>query len=130
MKGKCCECEFCFPDKSGFVCADAYYGENITDSLDQEKDCYSEGFESFVNQCKKEEIAFIPGYKLSQLKFDGRKSIYLIDEEDKQIQIKFSKAKLMFGEMEIVRQVFDDAFKIKGYFKRELFNGSKILIIK
>lgn len=75
-------------------------------------------------------MAFIPGCKLNQLKFNGRKSIYLIDDEDKQIRIKFSKAKSMFSELEIIRQVYEDAFKIKGCFKKELFNGSKMLIIK
>lgn len=43
MKGKCCDCEFCFPDKNGFVCADAHYGENITDSLDQKKTAIQKG---------------------------------------------------------------------------------------
>ena len=44
MAGMCKDCEFFFPrEEFGFLCADAHYGENIADSLEVVKDCYSEG---------------------------------------------------------------------------------------
>jgi hypothetical protein len=71
MSGKCRDCEFCFPhEELGFMCADAHYGENISDSLDKVKVCYSEGLAAFIERRKKEEIPFIPGTKLSQIRID------------------------------------------------------------
>ena len=96
MATKCKDCEFCFPhDEFGFVCADAYYGEDISDSLDKVKDCYSESFGSFMERSEQEEKLFVPGTKLSQIKLDGRKQIELIDQEGKVIRIKASNAKKM-----------------------------------
>ncbi|HVI42539.1 MAG TPA: hypothetical protein VM577_17940 [Anaerovoracaceae bacterium] len=131
MSGICSKCEFCFPKgDEKFICADKYYDKDITKSIDKIKDCYSEGFEAFVENCKKEEVSFIPGFKLSQLKLDGRKLVYLIDESDKQIQIKYTKAREMMGDLEIIKKVFDETYKVKGHFDKSLFKNSNILIIR
>ena len=87
MAGMCKDCEFFFPrEEFGFLCADAHYGENIADSLEVVKDCYSEGFDAFIERSKKEDVSFLPGTKLSQIKIDGRKQIELRDQEGKGIR--------------------------------------------
>ena len=118
MAGKCKDCEFCFPhEEYGFVCADAHYGENIADSLEVVKDCYSEGLDAFIERSKKEEIPFIPGTKLSQIKIDGRKQIELRDQEGKGIRIKASNAKKMMPDIEIERLMFDDTYLVSLNFQ-------------
>jgi len=81
VAGNCKDCVFCFPNEEhGFVCADANYGENISGSLEEIKDCYSEGLDAFIERSPKEEIPLIPGTKLVQLKIDGRKQIGVTDQ--------------------------------------------------
>ncbi|HAW07862.1 MAG TPA: hypothetical protein DCW42_01635 [Bacteroidetes bacterium] len=122
MSGKCADCEFCFPhDEFGFVCADDNYGENISNSLNEIKDCYSEGFDAFVERSERQSISFIPGTRLSQVKIDGRKQISLIDQEEKTIRIKASIAKKMMPDIEVERMLFEDTFVIKGTFNFESF---------
>ena len=131
MATKCKDCEFCFPhDEFGFVCADAYYGEDISDSLDEVKDCYSESFAAFMERCRQEEIPFFPGTKLSQIKLDGRKKIELIDQEGTVISIKASNAKKMMPDIEVERIIFQDTYQVKTIFDSKPFNGRQYLIIK
>jgi hypothetical protein len=131
MSGKCKDCEFCFPhEEYGFVCAGSNYGENISGSLKQIKDCYSEGLDAFIKRTKKEEIPFIPGTKLGQLKIDGRKLIEVTDQEGKMIRIKASNAKKMMGDVEIERIQFGDTYLVRAIFDRELFGEKKYLVIK
>lgn len=49
-EGVCGDCEFCFPHEEGFVCADAFYGRNITGELLEVKKCYSEGIEAYIRR--------------------------------------------------------------------------------
>lgn len=131
MSGKCQDCEFCFPNEEfGFVCAGDNYGEDISKSLDEIKECYSEGLHAFIARCEKEEAVLAPGTTLSQLKLDGRKRIEITDQEGKMINIKASKAKELFPEMEVERALFEDAFVVKAIFNKEPFNGGKYLMIK
>jgi hypothetical protein len=105
MDKKCGDCEFCFPHPEfGFVCADENYGENISDTLNIIKPCYSEGFNAFVERTKQEEIIYNVGTLLTQLKIDGRKQIELIDKEEKIIQIKASKIKELFNEVIVLKK--------------------------
>ena len=73
---------------------------------------------------KKEEIIFMPGTKLVQLKLDGRKKIELTDQEGKSIGIKASKAKEIFGEIEVRKILFDDIYLVDAVFNKELFKNS------
>lgn len=131
MSGKCKDCEFCFPhEKFGFVCADANYGEDISKSLGEIKECYSEGLDAFIERSKKEEVLFIPGITLSQLKLDGRKCIQITDQEGKTISIKASKAKKLFPEIELERALFEEAFVVRAIFNEEPFDGGKYLVVK
>ena len=131
MAGKCKKCEFCFPhEEYGFVCAGANYGANISGSLKEIKECYSEGLDAFIERSKKEEIPFIPGTKLGQIKIDGRKQIEVTDQEGKIIRIKASNAKMMLRDIEIERIQFGDTFVVRAIFDRELFGENKYLIIK
>jgi len=69
MAGKCKDCEFCFPhEEYGFVCADANYGENISNSLEEVKDCYSEGLDAFIERSKKEEYHLYLGRNYHRLR--------------------------------------------------------------
>ena len=131
MMGKCEDCEFCAPDKKyGMVCAGKKYGEDVSQTLKDNKDCYSEGFEAFVRRKKKEEVAYVPGTKLIQLKVDGRKRIELIDKENKIISIKFSLAKEILADLEILRMLDEDMYLINGFFDPEPFEGGKCLVLK
>ena len=131
MAGKCKDCEFCFPhEEYGFVCADVHYGENVSDSLEEVKDCYSEGLDAFIERSKKEEVPFLPGTKLSQIKLDGRKQIELRDKEGKGIRIKASNAKKMMPDIEIERLMLDDTYLVRAVFDPKPFNGGKYLIVK
>lgn len=131
MIGKCKDCEFCFPhEKYEFVCADAHYGENIADSLEVVKDCFSEGLNAFVERSKKEEILFVPGTKLSQIKIDRRKQIKLRDQEDKVIRIKASSAKKIMPDIEIEGVIFGDTYRVRTVFDSKPFNGGKYLVVK
>jgi hypothetical protein len=58
--GKCIGCEFCMPDgKNGMVCAsheniyNNKYGYNVTNSMYDEKICYSEGINDFIERMQK-----------------------------------------------------------------------------
>lgn len=131
MGSKCLDCEFCFPHEDfGYVCSGDNYGEDISKTLEIEKDCYSEGLEAFIKSSKQEEIVFLPEVKIAQLKIDGRKNIELIDKEGKIIEIKFSTAKSIFGDIEILRKQFDDVYLVNAVFNEEPFNGSRFLIIR
>lgn len=131
MTGICRECEFCFPDNNGFVCAshDGIYGEDITDTIEMKKDCYSEGLEAFIKRSQRETLVFIPGTKLSQLKIDGRKQIELMDKNGKIIRIKGAKAKELFGEIEIER-IEIDMYMVRAVFDPSIFNGSNYIVVK
>jgi hypothetical protein len=130
MKNKCRDCEFCFPhDEFGYVCAGDNYGENISDSLDIEKPCYSEGLKAFINRAKQEEVIYIANIKLSQIKIDGRKMIDLIDREGKMIIIKAAKAKKLFGDVVVLKRLFEDEYMVDLVFNNELFKNGKVIKI-
>lgn len=131
MNNKCRDCEFCFPhEEFGYVCAGDNYGENISATLDDNKQCYSEGLDAFINRVKQEEIIYIPNTRLGQLKIDGRKQIELTDIEGKTIKIKASKAKEIFGEVVLIKNRFDDEYLVDATFNNEMFKGGRYLIIK
>jgi len=131
LSGKCIDCEFCFPHEDyGFVCASANYGKNISDSLEEIKDCYSEGLDAFIERSEREEISFDANTRLDQLKIDGRKQIELIDQEGKTIQIKTSKAKKFFGDVSIQCLKFENCYVVNAVFDKEIFNGGSYLVIR
>ena len=49
MAGVCKGCKFNF---SG-MCADMYYEESVVDTENEEKDCYTEGYEDFMKRIRK-----------------------------------------------------------------------------
>lgn len=131
MSGKCRDCEFCFPhDEFGWICAGDNYGEDISKSLDIEKPCYSESLEAFIKRSKQEEVVFLPGIKLAQLKIDGRRVIFLVDKEGKKIRIKFSTAKKIFGEIKILKLQSQEEYLLDTVFNNELFNGGSYIVVK
>ncbi len=130
MVGKCCDCEFCFPDqKFGFVCVGAHYGENLSSSLGELKDCYSEGLKAFIEKFKDNEIIYEVGTKLEDIKIDGRRKIRLIDQENKIVEIKVSYAKELFEEIEVEKRIFDGEYVVRAIFDNKIFNGKKLLKI-
>ena len=53
---KCRGCRYCMKnDKGDRVCADLYYGQVVTVTLDRKKDCYVEGWNDFLKRMKKME---------------------------------------------------------------------------
>jgi hypothetical protein len=131
MGSKCRYCEFCFPnEESGYVCAGDNYGENISETLDVEKSCYSEGLEAFIERSKQEEIIYVPNMKLAQIKINGRKQIQLTDKEGKTIRTKASKAKEIFKDVVVLRNRLGDEYLVDAVFNREMFKDGKYLIIK
>ena len=131
MSGTCIDCEFCFPhDEFGCVCAGDNYGEDISKSLDMEKPCYSEGIEAFVKRSQQEEVVFLPGIKLSQLKIDGRRAILIVDKEGKTIRIKFSTAKKIFGEVKVLKLQFEEDYLLDTVFNNDLFEGGNYIVVK
>lgn len=129
-KNTCRYCEFCFPDeKLEFVCADKFYGESVKDSLNEVKECYSEGLEAFINRTKRESVPMI-NTTISQLKLDGRKRIELTDSEGKTISIKSSKARELFTDVIVKKMIFEDTYEVEAIFNNEMFQGGKYLIIK
>lgn len=130
MSGKCGDCEFCFPHPQySFVCADVHYDQNISNSLEEVKDCYTEGFDTFVTRCEEEAIIFDEGTKLIELKIDGRKNIELLDQKNKIISIKASVAKKMFPEIQVYKQKFDYQYEVLAIFDEKPFQGSRLLVI-
>lgn len=127
-KGICRDCEFCFLDGGRRVCAGEYYNEDVTDSIDEFKDCYSEGLEAFCRRKDRESIRFV-ATTLGEIKIDGRKSIFLIDTDGKTIEIKAKKAQEAFRDVVIIK-VSDDDYYLDTVFNREMFNGSNYIIIR
>lgn len=131
MKGKCRDCKFCFANPDlGYICADVNYGESVTDTLNVEKECYTEGLDAFVERTQREEIVYLPNTKLSQVPLDGRRVIYLVDSEEKMIRLKASKAKELFGEIIVLRMLFEDEYLIDCIFNGELFKGNRYIELK
>lgn len=130
-KDTCRYCEFCFPDdKDRYICNDAHYGEDVTETLDVVKNCYSEGVEAFIERSDKEAVHVIGNTTLSQLKIDGRKRIYLVDLEGKTLSVKISKAKQLLGDVVVFKVMFEDTYDVKAVFSNELFKGGRYLVIK
>ena len=51
---KCKGCEFCMVDSNGDrVCGDVNYGQVITESVNDHKQCYSEGLYDFIKRMQK-----------------------------------------------------------------------------
>lgn len=129
-KGVCRNCEFCFPnEKLGFICADKNYGQPINDSLDEVKDCYSEGFEAFCERLDEEAIHY-DNKPLKDIKIDGRKLILLQDREGKTIEIKASKAKKELGDIPVTRVIDGDTCEVNVVFDNKIFCGEKYIILK
>lgn len=130
MENKCRYCEFCFPhEEYGYVCAGESYGEDISKTLDLEKDCYSEGLEAFIKKTKGKEIVFI-STTLAQLKIDGRKKVELTDKAGKTISVKASLAKELFGEIVVLRKRFEAEYEVDAVFNNEMFKSGNYLILK
>lgn len=130
-KNICSYCEFCFTDDKGhYICAGDDYGKDISETLDVEKDCYSEGLEAFIERSDREAITVIANTTLSQLKIDGRKRIEIVDLEGKTLSVKTSKAKELFGDVVVLKVRFEDTYDVKAVFSNELFQGGKYLVIK
>lgn len=129
--GKCKECEFCFPGvETEFVCADAHYGEDISNSLEEDKDCYTEGLDAFIENCRKKEEYYVFPKFVKDLDVDGRKRIEFVDLDENVLSIKFSKAKKSIGEVKVIKKKFEDCFLLEVKFSEELFKHGKYVVIK
>ena len=128
--GKCKDCEFCFENKDGYICADAYYGQNISDTIDSEKECYSESFDSFYKRLKSEEIIYQKNTQLKSLKIHKSKRINIYDLNKKIISLKFKYAIEMFKDVDVIRNLGFDDYQVKCFFDEELMKGSNYLVIK
>lgn len=127
---KCRYCEFCIPDSdNGFVCADKFYGESVKDSLEEIKECYSEGLEAFIARSEKEVVPMI-NTTLKQMKLDGRKNIVIKDQEGKSIRLKVSKAKELMPDIKIIKMLFEGEYEADVVFNSEPFNGGNYLVIQ
>ncbi len=123
----CRYCEFCFTmDNEVFTCKGV---QNISDSLDVIKDCFSEGLEAFSERLEEEAIIF-NNKPLMEIKIDGRKLIYIKDNKCKMIRVKASIAKKIFGELPVKKLLGDDIYEINAVFKDEIFRGRKFINIK
>ncbi|HEY5524242.1 MAG TPA: hypothetical protein VIK26_02775 [Clostridium sp.] len=130
-KNTCGYCEFCFPDdKNRYSCADINYGKDVSETLDVKKDCYSEGLEAFIERSDQETVTVIGNITLSQLKIDGRKSIYLVDLEGKTLSVNTSKAKKLFADVVVLKISLEDTYDVKAVFSNEVFKGGGYLVIK
>jgi hypothetical protein len=128
-KNTCRYCEFCFPeDNECYICADANYGKDISETLDVVKTCYSEGLEAFIERSNQE--AVIVNTPLSQIKIDGRKRLDLVELEGKTLSVKTSKAKQLLGDVVVLKVMFEDTYDVKDVFSNELFKGGRYLVIK
>lgn len=127
---KCRDCEFCFPDKEkGYVCADAHYGDSVVETLDEDKNCYSESLEAFIERQKESEILYPPNTKLNDIKIDLRKTLYLNDKFNNTIEVNAKLAKELFGEI-ILLNSQDENFELDTIFPKEIMNGRRFIIIK
>jgi len=128
--GKCIECEFCFLNKEGYICADAFYGQNITETIKEDKECYSESFNVFSERSKSEEEDYPRGTKLESLKIHKSKRIYLQDLNKNVVSIKFKQSIGLFKDVDVVKNLNFNHYQIKYFFEDEMMKGSKFIIIK
>jgi len=120
-KNTCRYCEFCFADKvEGYVCAGENYGENLNDSLDEHKECFSEGFESFCQRLDDEAI-ICDNKPLGDLKIDGRRMIILKDLNNRTIRMKGSIIKEHFSHITVSRIFDGDTYEINAVFSEDVF---------
>ncbi len=122
MSGLCIDCEFCFTDEVfGFICGGIHYGENVADSRNQVKECYFEAPDSSLEKPPKEEIVYLKGTTLADIRIDGRKCIRLQDEAGRTLAMKGSVVKKLLLHMGVERQILDGTFQVCGSFDvREL----------
>jgi len=128
--GNCKDCEFCFKNKDSYICADAFYGQNITESIESEKECYSESFDSFYKRIKSDEIIYPKNTRLKSFKIHKSKRIYIYDLNKKIISLKFKYAIEMFKDVDVIRNLGFDDYQVKCFFDEELMKGSNYLVIK
>lgn len=131
MSGNICRCcEFCFPNaEAGFICADKFYGESVSDTLDVEKDCFSEGIEMFIESMKDDSVEY-NNEPIKNIKIDGRKSIILQDLDGKSIQMKAKIAKTTLSEIPVIRLVMDDIYEVNAIFDKDLFPNGDFIRLK
>lgn len=130
MLGKCEDCKFCFSGEIyGYVCGGTHYDDDITDSISLIKECYSEGLDAFIENLKADVFSFEPGTKLGQLKIDGRHNIEVVDQVGKGIRIKASNAKLLMGDLIVVRRELDKTYVVNTIFDPAPFRGQSYLIV-
>lgn len=133
MAGLCRDCEWCMPDiNKGYICAENNV-DVITETLQEFKECYSEGLEAFSKRQDKLDAAntkLVAGQRIKDIKLDGRKSIYLKDAEGKMIKLKTTLAKKAFGELQIIRVSCEDTFYVDIIFNPEKFQGGNMIILR
>lgn len=112
MSGKCKGCEFCFGDENdNYICADKFYGLDVTNSIDSVKDCYSQGFDDFIKQQERKKTIFVNGETISDIKIDGRRTYLIIDINNKILTIKGSLLKKIFRN-QVVVSILDEEIRI------------------
>lgn len=127
---KCKDCEFCFENKDEYICVDAFYGQDITVSIESEKECYSESFDTFYKRINSDEFIYPKNTKLESLKIHKSKRIYIYDLNKKIISLKFKHAIEMFKDVDVIRNLGFDDYLVKCFFDEELMKGSNYLVIK
>ncbi len=88
-----------------------------------------ESLDDFIRRCKENETVYPEGTTLSQVKYDGRRTVYLWDKNNRVVSVRLSKAKKMVPDLPVDRMVLDGDITVNAIWDPEIFGGSNLLII-
>lgn len=127
MSGKCRMCDFFNSNR----CLGRYHGLNVSDTMNDIKDCYYEGTDAMAKRINKFQKANAVRYNnaiLSNFKIDGRKLIYLQDLNNHIVQIRVRDAMRLFGNLCVVA-CYDSTYYVNYVFNNAWFMDSDMVRI-